>query len=499
MYRTVAQLDSVMQFLATFFPDICTREELPHRSVLGRPIFALRIHAGTATNRRAVLIVGGMHARELMNPDAIVELQLGLVQAYLNETGLRFGNRRWSADEIRVMLESLDVWTLPCANPDGREYCQTVDDLWRKNRRDHPDTPDDKDGVDTNRNSDIVWGVTDPNTSCFPASIQYCGTARFSEPESLNIKAFCDAHRVNVYLDVHSYSELVMFPWGHTRTQTNDPTKRFTSLATGNVCAAESLRPSGIHDATRQAALRSGGQADCRRHQGGAGPDLQDRDDPRHRLCGHRHQYRLRLQQAHCQSRPSKDVRIRVRNRSEYGKRGRVVPSRPDPTLIKRDTKAGILSLLQQSVCAIEVIGASLARSRVAAVRNVRDQRLATTTAGRKLIALFERVQTPLLTKVLADESLAREAAGLLERAQALLEDDAAIVSDRDVTRALGFVDALYRTASSAIRRDLATVRQHLGKASGKRVGAVLASLVAAPRRRPAARKSRKPVAKRKR
>ena len=74
MYRTVAQLDSVMQFLATFFPDICAREELPHRSVLGRPIFALRIGAGAATNRRAVLIVGGMHARELMNPDAIVEL-----------------------------------------------------------------------------------------------------------------------------------------------------------------------------------------------------------------------------------------------------------------------------------------------------------------------------------------------------------------------------------------------------------------------------------------
>ena len=163
---------------------------MPPRSVQGRPIFALRIHAGTATNRRAVLIVGGMHARELMNPDAIVELQLGLVAAYLNETGLRFGNRRWSADEIRVMIESLDVWTLPCANPDGREYCQTVDDLWRKNRRDHPGTPDDKDGVDTNRNSDIVWGVTTPTRPASPPASNTVGPgallgARIAEHQGL--------------------------------------------------------------------------------------------------------------------------------------------------------------------------------------------------------------------------------------------------------------------------------------------------------------------------
>jgi hypothetical protein len=34
----------------------------------------------------------------------------------------------------------------------------TVDDLWRKNRRDNPGTPCD--GVDLNRNLDILWGVT---------------------------------------------------------------------------------------------------------------------------------------------------------------------------------------------------------------------------------------------------------------------------------------------------------------------------------------------------
>ena len=248
----------------------------------------------------------------------------------------------------------------------------------------------------------------------------------------------------------------------------HDPTKRFTSLATGT-CAP--LNPSGHQEYMTprdKRRFRTVAQADCRRHQGGPGPDLQ---------AGTIHDIVYATTGTSTDYVYSRHI-ANPGLRKTYGFAFETGPNTgneaesfhpADPTLIKRDTKAGILSLLQQSVCAIEVIGASLARSRVAAVRNVRDQRLATTTAGRKLIALFERVQTPLLTKVLADESLAREAAGLLERAQALLEDDAAIVSDRDVTRALGFVDALYRTASSAIRRDLATVRQHLGKASGKR------------------------------
>jgi len=36
MYRTVAQLDSVMNILSLFFPQVCTRVELPNRSIEGR-------------------------------------------------------------------------------------------------------------------------------------------------------------------------------------------------------------------------------------------------------------------------------------------------------------------------------------------------------------------------------------------------------------------------------------------------------------------------------
>ncbi len=68
MYRTVAQIDSATSILSTWFPQLFTRVQLPEASVQGRPVYALRMRAGSGTGRRGVLIVGGTHARELMNP-----------------------------------------------------------------------------------------------------------------------------------------------------------------------------------------------------------------------------------------------------------------------------------------------------------------------------------------------------------------------------------------------------------------------------------------------
>ena len=90
MYRTIAQLDAAIDALVSSQPTICTKFAL-NNSVEGRPIFALRLRAGGATDRRGVLMIGGMHARELMNPDAIIELAVDLVNAYVTNTGLAYG------------------------------------------------------------------------------------------------------------------------------------------------------------------------------------------------------------------------------------------------------------------------------------------------------------------------------------------------------------------------------------------------------------------------
>ena len=482
MYRTVAQLDSVMELLAAWFPQLCTRIELPNQSIQGRPIYALRMRAGGGTDRRGVLLVGGMHARELMNPDAIVDLQLDLVRCYLNETGLVLGDLTWSADDIKVMLETLDIWMLPCANPDGREYVMTVDDLWRKNLRDNPGTSCD--GVDVNRNFDIVWGVTTINTSCNPCLETFVGAGSFSEPESQNIKYLCDTYRIDVFVDVHSYSELVLYPWGHAPTQTTDPNQRFTSLATGTCMP---LSPPGYQEY------------------------LLPRDQLRFQTVARRivdviqavrgRNYTPEPGRALYATTGTSSDYVYSRHianpglRKTYGfsfETGPFVGNIPDsfhptdPTLIKRDAKAGMLALIQESICAIDFIGATLdsRKTDVQAFRVVRDELLATTEAGRRWISLYERIQIPLLATVLADESFMRQAISFLDRARKLLKNDEAIVSDRDVQGGLALLDSLaQRETLAGLRRDLATVRKLVKEASGNSVRTILENLLR-PRRR---------------
>ena len=87
----------------------------------GRTVYALRLRAGAGDGRRGVLLVGGTHARELMNPDLLVELAVHLIVSYRNGTDIVLGDRTWPAQDIEVILEALDIYLVPCINPDGRD------------------------------------------------------------------------------------------------------------------------------------------------------------------------------------------------------------------------------------------------------------------------------------------------------------------------------------------------------------------------------------------
>ena len=80
VYRTADQIDAIMLHLANHFPFLCERRELPHGTEGGRSVYALKIASGGGSGRRAFLAVGGMHAREYMNPDAIMADAGDLVQ-----------------------------------------------------------------------------------------------------------------------------------------------------------------------------------------------------------------------------------------------------------------------------------------------------------------------------------------------------------------------------------------------------------------------------------
>ena len=78
MYRRSADIEAITDELVGDFPDLVTKEDLlPSRS--GRPISALRIGGGAAVERTGVLFVAGIHARELLNPDLLVDLVIDLL------------------------------------------------------------------------------------------------------------------------------------------------------------------------------------------------------------------------------------------------------------------------------------------------------------------------------------------------------------------------------------------------------------------------------------
>lgn len=477
MYRTVQQIESAMSFLATFFPQYFTRTTLPHASREGRAISALRMRSGSGPERRGVLLVGGTHARELMNPDAMIELAVALLLSHQNGTDLRLGRCTFTAMDVRVILSALDLWFIPCLNPDGRIFVQTVDDMWRKNRRNNPRTTCK--GVDLNRNYDFVWGVTQGQTSCSACAEVFCGPSAFSEPETKNVKWLLDNHRICCFADVHSYSELVLYPWGHAPNQTSNPSQRFTGLATGT-CA-------GIPQAGYQEYI------DPR--------DLLRFQTVGQRIADRVHEVRGRVYT----SQPSMGLYATTGTASDYVYSRHIAnprlgktyaytfetgpwtgdgatsfhPANPDP--IKDDAKAAMLTLAQQCICAIELIGSRfLGRdAEVMALRDVRDKLLATTSSGRQWINRFETVQHRLLSRILADEALAKKAAALLERVGELAADSEKEVSKTDVAEARALMKALARDETDkAVLADFALVEQELERAGGRSARKAIESLM---------------------
>ena len=481
MYRTFAQIDSVTNLLAAWFPQLFTRVQLPETSVEGRPVYALRMRVGDPGDRRAVLIVGGTHARELMNPDAIIEFAVDMLVSYTGGTAITYGERVWPAENVKLVLEALDIWLVPCSNPDGRNYVMTVDDLWRKNRRDNVNSACD--GVDLNRNLDLLWGVAQGSTSCSPCSDVYCGPSAFSEPETRNIKHLLDTNRVVTFADVHSYSELVLHPWGHAPTQSTDPSQRFTGLATGTCSASvpfgykEYMDP---RDLKRFVAVGNQIVADIAAVRGRTyirqpGIDLYATTGTHSDYVYSRH----------------------IANPKHYKTYGFTFETGPsvgdtrqsfhptDPTLIKIDAKAAMLSLLVESVCAIELIGLPLfgGGGEMSAMRRIRDDLLASTEAGREWIALFERIQAPAIAVIRQDQGLAEVAIDLLRAAARLIDDEQLVLDRADAQRASAMLAAVIeRSDSKEVDRDIEAIRRKLAQVAGKPVVRVIETLL---RRRP--------------
>jgi len=142
------------------------------------------------------------HAREWISPHTVVYVLTQLVQLYNKD------------QDVKNIMDKIQFYIVPIVNPDGYLYTwgPTSQRLWRKNRRLNSGGSY---GVDLNRNWDDHWGGD--GSSGTPTSDTYRGTAPFSEPESKAVSAYITANMPFAgYIDFHSYSQLVLRPYGWT-------------------------------------------------------------------------------------------------------------------------------------------------------------------------------------------------------------------------------------------------------------------------------------------
>jgi carboxypeptidase T len=224
---TSAGIEAALQHIVKAYPSITQLIILPEKTHEGRTSRAIKIRVDNATPKTGLFFIGGVHAREIVNPDLLVNFASNICLAYISKSGLAFPGKSYSAEEIKQIVESLDIYIFPLVNPDGRSFVQSPngDVWWRKNRNPNPGL--ELQGVDLNRNYDFLWdsGI---GTSTNPIREIYRGKQPSSEPETKNVIHVINTYKnISCVLDIHSYSELILYPWGDDENQSEDPDMNF--------------------------------------------------------------------------------------------------------------------------------------------------------------------------------------------------------------------------------------------------------------------------------
>lgn len=239
MYLNVTELESAIAALHAAYPALTELIAAPNATHHGRGCHLLRIGARPAADADGMLLLGGVHAREWMPPDALVSFAADLLEAYTTGTGLGYGGASHPAGDVRRLLETINLFVFPCVNPDGRAFSQTADASWRKNRRPAPSGSNCV-GVDINRNFDFLWDHTahfaadsGVSASADPCHYQvYRGPSAGSEPETRNVVWALDTFpRIRWLVDVHSAVPVVLHSWGSDDNQTSKPGDNFRNPA----------------------------------------------------------------------------------------------------------------------------------------------------------------------------------------------------------------------------------------------------------------------------
>ncbi|MDV9191474.1 M14 family metallopeptidase [Streptomyces sp. SR27] len=213
-YHNYAEASAEIDQRIAAYPSLM-RKQVIGKSYQGRDIVAIKISDNVATdeNEPEVLFTHHQHAREHLT----VEMALYLIR----ELGAGYG----TDPRITDAVNGREIWIVPDLNPDGGEYDIASGSYrsWRKNRQ--PNSGSSYVGTDLNRNWDFKWACCG-GSSGSTSSETYRGAAPASAPEVKVVADFARSRviggkqQITAAIDFHTYSELVLWPFGWTTANT---------------------------------------------------------------------------------------------------------------------------------------------------------------------------------------------------------------------------------------------------------------------------------------
>ncbi|GAA1899079.1 M14 family metallopeptidase [Streptomyces sodiiphilus] len=245
-YHSYAQMTAAVDSIVQQYPNLM-RKRVIGRSHQGREIVAIKVsnNVGVDENKPEVLFTHGMHAREHLTVEQAIYT--------LREFGQGYGQD----SRITRMLNERELWIVPSVNPDGKVYDQDSGSWrnWRKNRQ--PNSGTTAVGTDINRNWNYRWGCCG-GSSGNPGSATYRGSAPESATETKVLADFVRSRvvggeqQITAHIDFHSYSELILWPFGYTYNDTapgltRDDRDAFATVGT-RMAASNGYRPQQSSD-----------------------------------------------------------------------------------------------------------------------------------------------------------------------------------------------------------------------------------------------------------
>jgi carboxypeptidase T len=213
-YHNYAEMTSEINSIVSANPSIASQRVIG-KSYQGRNIVAIKIsdNVGADESEPEVLFTHHQHAREHLT----VEMALYLLRELTSGYG--------SDSRVTGMVNNREIWIVPDINPDGGEYDIATGSYrsWRKNRQ--PNSGSSYVGTDLNRNWNYRWGCCG-GSSGSTSSETYRGPAAESAPEVKVVSDFVRSRvvggtqQIKAGVDFHTYSELVLWPFGYTYSDT---------------------------------------------------------------------------------------------------------------------------------------------------------------------------------------------------------------------------------------------------------------------------------------